>query len=266
MSIDFTFIDSKHFSNASIDKRKAFLQDITQAAGHVNKLSKDGIIELCALNTEFNVINNLFADVVINCDKSFLNDERFVNTLFFLTKPLVLEVSKLFYDQLFRERYNNSEPLSSCINKFATYNMLDSEYITLDSGTLMDACDGSIKWPFAFLVNMQNSLSRAVIDNKVCFKFADRLMDSLRLDSSCKWDKKLSLVLNINIQTLKRMCASNTFKKYLEASYQSVKSEYLDDDKPLPKHLMNADATLKTVINYSKLINSKDSKNMIYLQ
>lgn len=266
MSIEFTFIDSKHFSNASIDKRKAFLRDITQAAGHIEKLTKDEIIELCALNIEFKIINNMFSDIVINCNKSFLDNECFVNTLFFLTKPKVIEVSKLFYDQLFRERYDNSLALSTCINKFATYNMLDSEHITLDSSTLKDACDGSIKWPFTFVINMQNSLSRSVIDNNVCFKFADRLFESLKLDTSYPWDKKLSLVLNINIQTLKRMCSSKMFKEYLELSYQSLQKEYLDDNKPLPKHLLNADATLKTVINYSKLIKSKDSKRMIYLQ
>lgn len=264
MSFQFTFIDEKQFASAPLDKRKAFLAEITQACSRIPELTKDEIIELISIDRKFLNSNGLFSDIIRYCDKRFLDNESFIHTLFYVCQPKARDFSILRHDQFFRERYNDSSVLKHCVDKFITYNLLDSELYEIDSSTLKDGCGGSIKWPYMFLVQMQESLANTVIDSKVCMIFGERLTESLMLESGTDWDIKLGYVLNINMQTLKRMCASFIFKKYLENSNLAIHSEYLDVDKKLPEHLKEADTKIKTVINYSKLIKPTRMSSGIY--
>lgn len=257
MSFQFTFVDEKQFASASMDKRKAFLMDITQATGRVSELSKDEIIELISIDNKFLNSSGLFNDIILYCNKSFLDSESFVHILFYICNPKARDFSRLRNDQFFRERYQQSEVLKSCVDKFVTYNLLDSELFEIDSSTLKDGCGGNLRWPYMFLVQMRNSLSRTIIDSNVAMVFGERLTESLMMEHKETWDTKLCNVLSIHTQSLKRMCSSYIFKQYLEKSNMAIHSEYIDCGKKLPEHLYDADTKLKNIINYSKLIKPK---------
>ena len=258
MGLDLKYIETKHFSSSSIDSRKEFISDLNNAMDQIEHLMPEDLLELASLYVEFFKETSVFTKILLNCNERYLNKTTFINTLFFICKPSSRDMITLLGAPSFKPRWQNSDAVKRLFDKYCTYNMIDSDYITIDSGTIKDGCGGSIKWPYMFIQNMQRSLRNSPIHKNVGIVFGRALCESIKL-SKDSWDTKLGLVLNIHESSLKRMCESVIFKDYINISYDYIMKEYINGDNDLPKSLSGEIDKLKTVSNYSKLIKSKKS-------
>lgn len=256
MGLELKYIETKHFSSSSIDARKEFISDLNQAMDQIESLLPEDLLELATLYVEFFKDTSVFPRILLNCNERYLNKTTFVNTLFFICKPSSRDMATLLGAPSFREKWHNNDAIKTLFDKYCTYNMIDSDHISIDSSTIKDGCGGSIKWPYMFVQNMQRSLNNSPIHKNVGMVFGRALCESLKL-SKDTWDTKLGYVLNIHESSLKRMCESVIFKDYINVSYDYIMKEYSDEEKDLPKSLEGKVDKLKTVSNYSKLIKPK---------
>ena len=261
MGLELKYIDVKHFSTSSMDERRSFISEITKAVNDIKNLNINDILELCTVYKEFFNDSDIFRSVLLNCNTRYLDNSQFINSLFYITKPNTGVMTTLLHDGFFRDRLDKSPALQDLFNKYCTYQMIDSVYISIDTGALKDGCGGSVKWPYMFLENMQNSLKSTPIGKGAGMIFGRSLCESILLDKR-PWEERVANVLNIHEDSLKRMCESLIFKNYINEVHDYIEKTYIIGDEEIPEDLNMHLKKLKNVCNYSKLIKPKRGKDM----